>query len=152
MPLNLTRKLACSVVLLVTASASSTLYAGTTHYRWYDDRGNPVHSDRPPPTGIDYEVVDTGSSLVRQVDGNVGAVPRESTSRVGNKFDKVETKPEAPKKNPELCSRATQNLETLNNYARIRVKDDNGDLRYLNEEEIKAQKDEAQALIDINCE
>ncbi|MEP4487286.1 MAG: DUF4124 domain-containing protein [Halioglobus sp.] len=134
------------------ASVGNTLNAATTHYRWYDDRGNPVHSDRPPPSGIDYEVVDTGSSLVRQVDGDVGAVPRESTPRVGNKFEKVETKPEPPKKNSELCARATENLVTLNNYARIRVKDDNGDLRYLNEEEIKAQKDEAQALIDINCE
>jgi hypothetical protein len=32
------------------------------------------------------------------------------------------------------------------------VKDENGDLRYLTEEEIEAQKDEAEALIAINCE
>ncbi len=58
--------LIAAAVLLIISSFSAN--AGRNYYRWMDERGNPVHSDRPPPKGIDYEVVSTGSSLIRQVD------------------------------------------------------------------------------------
>ncbi len=56
--------------------------AQNVYYRWMDDRGNPVHSDRPPPQGVDYEVVKTGSSTVREVPATAGAVPAETSPRV----------------------------------------------------------------------
>ena len=68
------------VLVLATAAlvlAGSLANAGQVVYRWKDDRGNPVNSDRPPPKGVDYEVISTQSSMVRPVDSKEGAVPLE---------------------------------------------------------------------------
>lgn len=146
-----TLSLAAAALLVLTAALSTT--AGTTHYRWLDDRGNPVHSDRPPPKGTDYEVITTGSSLIRKVSGDEGAVPPETAPRVGNEFDQIDM--EAPKeveKNPEYCERARKNLEALENANRIRVRNDQGEMRILSDEEREAEKIKAQDAIADHCE
>ena len=138
--------------LLVVASLSAAAQGSSTYYRWKDDRGNPVHSDRPPPEGVDYEVVSTGSSMVRKVDASEGAVPKDLESAPGNEFTKVDNKAaEKAKANPELCERARKNLEVLNTQARIRLRDENGDIRYITEEEKEAQKLTAQEQITRHC-
>ena len=143
-----------SVVLAAAlATASLCSVADNTYYRWSDDRGNPVHSDRPPPEGIDYEVVSTGSSLVRRVSAEEGAVPAETDSTPGNEFDATETAvAEAPKKNAEYCERAKANLNSLDTNARIRVRDDKGDYRYLSNEEKETERGIARDLIAVHCE
>ena len=55
-------------------------------------------------------------------------------------------------KNPEYCKRAPANLAAFNNLARITVTDDNGDIRFLDDEERAAQKAEAQAMIEQHCD
>ena len=50
------------LVLLLTAGSLAAV-AATNYYRWIDERGNTIHSDRPPPAGVDYEVVRTGASF-----------------------------------------------------------------------------------------
>ena len=142
-----------AMLLLALVAALPSAAAGTTHYRWTDDRGNPVHSDRPPPKGTDYEVITTGSSLVRRVSGDEGAVPPETMPRVGNEFDQIDM--EAPKeveKNPEYCERARKNLEALENANRIRVRNDQGEMRVLSDEERDAEKIKAQDAIAVHCE
>ena len=134
--------------------SSLNAIAGTNHYRWTDDRGHPVHSDRPPPKGVDYEVITTGSNLTRQVEAEEGAVPAEVEPRVGNDFEQIDPKAKtaAVKKNAEYCQRAKDNLRALDTSARIRVRDENGELRFLNEEEKKTQREDAQAGISNYCE
>ncbi len=141
---------AAALCLIVAALPSSA----ETYYRWVNERGYPVHSDRPPPAGTEYEVVSTGTTLKRQVEADEGAVPPEVTPRAGNEFKPVDTaEPTAMmKKNPEICKRAQANLAALNNFARITVTDDNGDIRFLDDEERAAQKAEAQALIKQHCD
>ena len=141
---------AAALFLMISAIPASA----ETYYRWLNDRGDPVLSDRPPPKGTDYEVVSTGTSLKRQVQAEEGAVPPEVTPRVGNEFEPVETAepPAVMKKNPEYCKRAQANLASLNNFARITVTDYNGDIRFLDDEERAAQKAEAQAIIEQHCD
>ena len=113
--------------LLATASLASA--SGNTYYRWSDERGNPVHSDRPPPKGVDYEVVSTNSRLVRKVSSEEGAVPAETDPgpNPSNKSEQYEKKnPAAIKKNPEFCQQAQENLDTLESAARVRIRDDAG--------------------------
>jgi len=121
-------------------------------YRWVDERGQPVHSDRPPPSGIDYEVISTGASLVRKVDGAEGAVPPELESRPGNQFDVVDPGKPAVEKNPELCARARENLTRLETDARIRMRNDQGEVRYLEPEERAIERDKAAAAIETYCD
>ncbi len=147
-------RLTCAAVAATAILGMTTLQAsaGETYYRWLDDRGNPVHSDRPPPKGVDYEVVTTGSSMVREVEGDQGAVPPELESKPGNEFDVVDSKPAVPAKNEEYCQRARENLETLNTRARIRMRDDKGEYYYLDEEQIKEQHQAALDAIESYCE
>jgi len=122
-------------------------------YRWVDDRGNPVHSDRPPPEGTDYEVISTQSKFVRPVEAGQGAVPKEVEPRVGNEFEPVDTAAQESKKNPEFCQRARDNLETLNTRPRLRVRDDEtGEYKFLNEEEKEQRRQQAREAIESYCE
>ena len=124
------------VLALLLLATSLSYAASNTHYRWLDKFGNPVHSDRPPPAGTEYEVVSTGSNMVRKVSASEGAVPAVAEPSVGNQFEAViDGKPKPPAKNPEYCKRAQDNLNTLDSTARIRIRNDEGEFRYLNEEE-----------------
>jgi hypothetical protein len=126
--------------------------AGTTHYRWIDDRGHPVHSDRPPPKGIDYEVITTGSGLKRVVTADEGAVPPEVKPRVGNEFDQIDSAEAGrSRKNPEMCARARANLEALTTKSRVIMRDEQGEERVLSAEEIVAERDKAEALVEVYC-
>lgn len=141
----------CLALLL--AAGSVHLSAAQTYYRWLDDRGNPVHSDRPPPQGTDYEVISTQSGLKRVVPGDQGAVPREVVPSSGNDFEPVARDPDAKAHNsPEICATARKNLEMLNSSARIRVRDDQGEVKYLSAEEREAKREENLSLIDRHCE
>lgn len=146
-----TRFLLTGIVLgLITMS--SALWAGTTHYRWLNERGHPVHSDRPPPKGIDYEVITTGSSLKRVVTAEEGAVPPEVSPRVGNEFEPInELDARRSKKNPELCARARSNLEALSTNTRVTMKNDQGEDRELSPQEIALEREKAQALVGVYC-
>ena len=80
---------AVTTALFVLLASYAT--AEETVYRWSNERGNPVISDRPPPAGIAYEVISTGSSLVRKVDANEGAVPLDVKPTPSNDFERVDT-------------------------------------------------------------
>jgi hypothetical protein len=146
--------LSCAIVVMALTQALTSLpaNAGETYYRWTDDRGHPVHSDRPPPKGVDYDVVTTGSTLFRPVKAEQGAVPAEITPRVGNDFEQVETKPAPVKKNPEYCARAREDLQTLDSFARVRERDDQGEYRYLEEQEKEIRRKIALDTIAIHCD
>jgi len=122
------------------------------HYRWLDTRGNPVHSDRPPPKGVPYEVVSTQSSLIRKVDASEGAVPATTEPTPGNEFEQVEASPKPVRKNPEQCRRARENLETLDTKVHIQIRNDQGELRPLSEEEKAAQRKQAIDTIAVHCD
>jgi hypothetical protein len=128
------------------ASADQTLY------RWTDERGNPVNSDRPPPAGVDYEVISTSSSMVRQVDADEGAVPLKVKPTPSNDFEPENTEKPASTKNPEYCAIAQENLKQLDTSARIRLRNEQGEIRYLNEEEKAVERQKALSGIETFCE
>ena len=140
--------IALATNLLLTGVSSQ---AGETYYRWTDENGRPVHSDRPAPKGIDYEVIKTGSGLRRSVDSEEGAVPRSVDPTQNNNFKPVTITKDKIKKNPEFCARAQENLEVLNAKVRIQMRDENGEAFYLTEEDRTFQKKRAQDTIEVHC-
>lgn len=144
-------KCTLSAVCLAASLNIMNTAAGEVYYRWVDDRGNPTHSDRPPPKGTDYEVITTGSNFKREVDATEGAVPLEVKPEPGNEFDVVKESTEV-KKNPEYCARAQDNLAQLDTRARIRARNEQGEVRYLSEEEKAAEREKAQEAINIYCD
>lgn len=152
-----------TVALLLAAPLGLSAQAADSYYRWKDERGNLVVSDRPPEASIEYEVFSTSSNRFRRVAPGEGAVPAETTSRPGNRFQSSESDDNEepmetvavevlPEKNPEICKRARQNLQTLDSAARIRVRDENGELRYLTGEEKEIQRKNALDNIDVHCD
>lgn len=138
--------LAVAALLLGTLSAQAE-----TYYRWIDENGRPVHADRPPPKGIDYEVVRTGSRLKRSVEADEGAVPRTVEPTEGNDFEPMTISRVKIEKNPEYCARARENLEILDAKVRIQMKDENGEVYYLNDEDREFQKERARETIKAHC-
>lgn len=143
------------VLALAAGLAGARTEAQDSYYRWTDERGNPVLSDRPPPSGTPYEVVSSGSTLKRIVEPTEGAVPAEVKPRVGNDFKQVDTAraAEQVEKNPELCEIAQKNLYTLTESPRVRVRDgESGEYRFLTQEEREAETAKAESAIDAYCE
>lgn len=140
---------ATCALMLTSAPAS---FAEEVYYRWINERGFPMLSDRPPPKGIDYEVVSTGSSFKRPVDAEEGAVPREVEPSPGNEFETVQKEKPKIEKNPEFCARAQENLATLNTAARIRMRNEAGEMAYIDEEEKERQRKRARDTIELHCE
>lgn len=145
--------LAAAAVLLLGMGSIQTR-AGDTYYHWQDQQGNPVNSDRPPPAGVDYEVIKVSPNLMRQVNSEPAEEAPSAPPPV-----KAEAAPtSAPEqtiaviKNPEACQLARQNLHTLNTFARIRIPDGQGNFRFIGEEEKAIQRKEAEATIAQNCE
>lgn len=147
----LNRQLIIVIVGIVLVFTTATARSQNVHYRWLNERGNPVHSDRPPPQGVAYEVIETGSSLVRQVSGDEGAVPPENVPRVGNEFTPVDVKPKQVLPNPEYCQRAKENLRALQSGAQISIKNNQGEERTLTTEQIEAEEAKARDTIRVHC-
>jgi len=136
---------------LIAAVAASMTMAETTYYRWVDDRGNPVHSDRPPPTGTEYEVITSGTNLVRRVQNDVSPAPSDNNrSAAAPQPDRQEL--EVISKDPAVCKQATGNLETLLSSARIRLRNAEGEYEFLSEDEKQEQIEKARDLISVHCE
>ena len=139
-------------LLLATINWSVQAPAGSTHYRWINERGDPVYSDRPPPEGVDYEVVSAGSTLKRSVSADEGAVPLEVEPRVGNEFEQIDTADKGPRKNPELCARARTDLEALTSADQVKVRNDQGEVRLLSPEEMQIERARAQEQVKVYCD
>ncbi len=152
-PVSRGRLLALSALLLVTAGVS----ASDTFYRWQDERGNQVNSDRPPPAGTAYEVISTESSMVRRV--NTADAPENAAAEAAKEQEKpaggqtVVTGGQVKiVKNPEVCAQAKENLATLEVAPRVRLRGEDGEYRYLTEDERKEQEKRARDSIAVHCD
>lgn len=148
------KALGLAAALAVGCALTPAALAEEGYYKWVDGRGNPVHSDRPPPSGTEYEFVSTQSGLTRRVtaEENTTNPPGWAVSDDNNdgKPQNAAEEQAAIPKDPALCDQARANLDTLNSKARVRIRDDSG-IRYLTEEEKNVQRKKAQDLIAVHC-
>jgi hypothetical protein len=109
--------------------------AATNYYKWTDENGVTHYSARKPH--------DREAEVIRVRSGQpIPTAPAASAS------DRAPSAPQARNdsnavtanlKDPERCETARDNLETLRTNARVRMKSEDGEIRYLSEEE-KAEK------------
>ncbi len=144
----------CVLALAATGLCFSGPFAsaGEVYYRWKDSNGNPFNSVRPPPQGVEYEVISTRSSMVRPVESDIGAVPKTVEPTASNSFEPVDSSRPQVEKNPEYCARAKENLNQLDSHARIRLRNEQGEVRFLSEEEKQAERRKALDAIETYCE
>jgi hypothetical protein len=155
-------KFALTSCTLVVTTALLTVYGASVSadskvYRWKDEAGNQVNSDQPPPQGIKYEVISIKSSMVHPADEGESAAapvraPAGTATDNGAKPVPVEAKKPASQKDPESCSRAKNNLLQIDSHGQIRLRDDQGNVRYLTDEEKQAERKKALDAIKVFCE
>ncbi len=118
------------------------IQADDTYYRWLDEKGETIVSDRPPAPGVDYEIVSTRSSFSKAVSGrSTGEEEPEETEES-----------EESQANAQWCKIARENLETLKSSKRVTMRDDNGELTLLSKEERAEQISVTQGQVDVHCE
>ena len=138
--------------LLVVAITSLESTAGSNQYHWENSRGEPVYSDRPPPKGVNYEVINTQSTLKWVVSGDEGAAPLEVKPSASNDFDPVDSAEDGrSKKSPALCEQAKMNLIALKARPTLNVRNDKGEIRELSPQEREVTKQTAMAQIKAYC-
>ena len=129
-------------------------------YRWVDDNGNPVLSDRPPETGTPYtEVgVDTGfrrypKPVATETTKPGGQAPTgsASSSLAASSTGGQANPTEVVEAQPDLCEQAEDNIFKLETFPRMRVGDDDGEVRFMSDEERATQLATAYKVRDANC-
>lgn len=147
------RKILMLVCLLVAAAPGLAFSASV--YKWTDENGV-VHFGDRQPTGQASEKINvrTGTPAA----DNDRASPQERLKSLQEEQDKEaaseqeKARQEAIRKQRQAaCEKARKNLETLNTYSRIRIEEEDGEIRYLSPEEIEAQREKHQRLIEENC-
>lgn len=152
---------AIGIISMAATIALPAAAESSTYYRWKDERGNLVISDRPPENPrIAYETVQPGVSLRRwptpaptapPEPGKSGSEPGKTGSETEPVAQEAPVPSKPPQADPELCARARANLETLGSAARIRMRDEDGEMRFLDDEEREAQRQEALKAIEAHC-
>lgn len=129
-----------------------TALAKSGYYRWLDDNGQP-HFTQKPPTDRPSTFIETSSGYSRS-DVQPPSQPTMPPKRANSA--PAEQKPPAqfevlPNKDPKRCMEAREAVQTFSRGQRLRVKDENGEYRLLNNEEKAEQKNRAMEQIDIYC-
>jgi hypothetical protein len=146
-PLSLAMKARRGLLLLCLAGLSLTASAGT-YYRWVDDQGI-THYTAAPPQGIKSEKVTSynhGSSASAP-----NAEQKNATDAVAGENPEAQSAPPANLKDPERCAAAKKRADTLQNNNRIRMQSDDGEYRFLSQEEIQEELVKSQQAIEQSC-
>ncbi len=140
--MNLKSLLMVSVVCVMTASAMA---APSKVYKWTDSKGQ-THYSQHPPYNTDTEVVKPQTGHSDPVDYSAAnAKPEKEKSEANSAVA-------ATAIDNERCENARKNVETLKTYARIRVKGDDGQFRYITPDEHAQKLAEANKAIEESCE
>lgn len=127
-------------------------------YRWVDDDGVTHYTVAAPkdrPSTLIRTQIGAGSSqsssgaipASRVLPGDeTGSAPKPQTTEAAKPEEQMTAL------DPQRCSVARANVETLNNHARIKVTGADGSIRYLSDDELNEKRAEAEAAIRESCE
>ena len=153
--------LSATCALLFYSAFSMQQSAADDFYQWIDNDGNLSISDRPPPPGIVYEKIDGARyepPKSTKPDGRIAETPvvsgqrSDPTARSGQPSGSAIAGGNQPERDAQLCRQATDNVFTLETFARVRTTDENGTIFFMDDEERAEQLSAAKELIDQHCE
>ena len=126
-------------------------------YRWVDDNGNPVLSDRPPPTGTPYTEIEIKTGMKRYAKTATAAPEASSplaepSTPQGTAVAAADVNQSAlPSASEADCAALDADIEKLKHYPRIIVRDDMDEEHLLSQEERAARLEEALAFSEKFC-
>ena len=111
-------------------------------HKWIDANGVTHFSEHPP--------LNQKSEIIKPKTGHSDPVTYATASAANSSAGSQEASKTASL-NPERCTAARKNQETLKTFTRIKIMGDNGEYRYLTPDEQKQQLKEAEAAISDSC-
>ena len=142
-----------SILLFFTSFSMSPSAISKDFYRWTDENGS-THYALHPPKGKKSEKVRTMGGKFKTLDvkpSNTAAVKAPTEPAVDSEPEA--TPPDTPQQiaqKKENCKRAKSNLKSMQEKARVRVKDGD-DYRFLGEDEVKKQIKESKKAVKKYC-
>lgn len=131
-------------LMLAMLALSGAAPAAEKIYRWVDDEGV-THFTAHPPKNRESEVV-------RVQTGSSDPVPPPATASEEQpaNADQDGAAAQQSRNDAYRCSIARENLKVLQTSARVQVQED-GEIRYLNEEEQRERAEQARQIIAESC-
>lgn len=168
-------KVGSLLVLALIGAAMAPALAQAEIYKWKDKNGITRYSDVPPPSDIKNEsigkktykapvapaVAPTGNGAASANNAGGTAIPaapskeeaaakRAQEAEAQKKADEV--KKAELKYRQESCAAARNNLRMYSNGGRIMTTDENGERRYLGDDDISKGKADAQQAVEKFCD
>ncbi|MEJ2565650.1 MAG: DUF4124 domain-containing protein [Gammaproteobacteria bacterium] len=144
------RKLPLLGMILILAPLS----AQAVFYKWVDENGVTQYTQSPPPSGGYQEMSSPPppASTSEQQPAATASPQQDSTSAPA-KTPSPDPQMQAKRQHAleQNCQIARQNLDLLENHARLRVKAADGSLRVMSEQEKQAKLEETRKMLDENC-
>jgi hypothetical protein len=152
-------------LLTFTLLALTPILAQAAIYKWVDEHGNVQYSSEKPENA-EAEKMRVTSQPPLDSSANRRTDPDEAqTADKGDKTDAADDKPKTPaekraelakkaesdKLKKEMCAEARENLATIENSARVRLEDANGEVRYLSEEEVASRTKSERERVSKYC-
>ncbi len=144
--------LAISIALLISFVAQAKMY------RWVDEKGSTVYSQKPPPSGQATEIAPPpppATNSHEQETQRLNKAWQEMQDREEAR-DEAETKEretaETIKRKQKNCQAARYNLDMLQGSTNRLIKQADGEYKRFTQEEREAQISEVQQKIEEFCE
>jgi hypothetical protein len=135
-----------AILLVSLAGGSNMALAGEDLYRWQDSESKTVLSDRPPPEGVEHEVIKS-PALLDPEDVTAADTTQESDKDATESPDEKPTPSSA-----ERCEQARANMEALTvEKGTVTVRTTDGGARELSPEEVQVQLQATRAQIEVYC-
>ena len=145
-----TSTLGLLLIGFLTVSFPMQSYAGKI-YKWVDAEGN-VHFGSQAPVGQETQEMNVNN---QRPSGNKPQ-PKNSLSQTAKESPSAtpasSQDPNAnPQKNADICAKASKNLKTMKSQPRVRVENDNGDIKVIAEEEKAKLEEQMAKLVKEHC-
>lgn len=139
-------KISATIILSLSClfAATMSFAASEKVYKWTDSKGQTHYGQRPPQN--------TETEVIKPQTGHSDPVTYTTSAPDANKEVSKAATDSKPLKDPERCASARKNIETLKTYARIKIKGDDGEFRYLTPDEQKQKLDEANKAVSESCD
>lgn len=146
------------IVLLAVLTLVAIPVSAGKFYKWVDAEGLTHYSQHPPQDQsikkeqirINEKKPTDADSAISQLEKNRETLLKDADDRK-NKGKKDPAEAEMQKARDENCQIAKGNLKQLNEHARIRETGEDGELRYLSEEEHQTRKDDNSSYLEEHC-
>jgi len=139
------------------AALLSTPLQADEIFKWVDEQGITHYEERAPADKdyskvTTYGVVPADAEKAKQRLDQQRSDKKSAEEKGADYAEQKKISDEQARVRTENCNGAQNNLKTIQENARVRILGEDGEFRYLSEEERQQQIDTAKEMITANCD